>query len=77
MESKKQTPKYTAEFRERGIRLYREQRPDYTSEFKQVRAAIKRSGGPFECAERSLPGDRLEARLFPRHASCLVCSGCA
>jgi transposase-like protein len=44
MESKKQTPKYTAEFRERGIRLYREQRPDYTSEFKQVRAAIKRSG---------------------------------
>ena len=39
MESKKQTPKYTAEFRERGVRLYREQRPDYTSEFKPVRAA--------------------------------------
>ena len=39
MESRKQTPKDTAEFRERGVRLYREQRPDYTSEFKQVRAA--------------------------------------
>ena len=39
MESKKQTPKYTAEFRERGVRLCRSQRADYTSEFKPVRAA--------------------------------------
>ncbi len=40
MESrKKHTPTYTAEFRERGVRLYREHRSDYTCEFKQVRAA--------------------------------------
>lgn len=39
MDQKKRTPKYTAEFRERGVRLFREQRPDYTSEFKLVRAA--------------------------------------
>jgi hypothetical protein len=40
MESKKKhIPTYTAEFRERGVRLYREHRSDYTGEFKQVRAA--------------------------------------
>ena len=39
MESKTHTPKYTAEFRERGVQLYREQRADYTSEVKPVRAA--------------------------------------
>lgn len=33
MDQKKPTPKYTAEFRERGIRLFREQRPDHTSEW--------------------------------------------
>lgn len=27
MDQKKHTPKYKAEFRERGVRLYREQRP--------------------------------------------------
>ena len=40
MESKKQTPKYTAEFRERGVRLYREQRPDYTSDNEIGRAHV-------------------------------------
>jgi len=33
MESKKNhTPTYTAAFRERGVRLYREHRSDYTSD---------------------------------------------
>jgi transposase len=33
MESKKKhTPMYTAEFRERGVRLYREHRADYASD---------------------------------------------
>jgi hypothetical protein len=33
MESKKKpTPTYTAEFRERGVRLFREHRPDCTSD---------------------------------------------
>jgi hypothetical protein len=39
MDKKKQTPRYTAEFRERAVRLFRDQRPDYSSEFKLVRAA--------------------------------------
>ena len=38
MESKKHTPKYTAEFRERGVRLYREHRSDYTSDNAAYRA---------------------------------------
>ncbi len=65
MESKKHIPKYTAEFRERGVRLYREQRPDYTREFKQVRAAP--SNGP---------GDRLKAQnaAYRAIASKLGCS---
>jgi hypothetical protein len=65
MESKKHTPKYTPEFRERGVRLYREQRADYTSEFSRSAQRIKRSGGPFDGAERGLPRDRVEARLLP------------
>ena len=65
MESKKHTPKYTAEFRERGVRLYREQRSDYTSEFKQVRAA-----------DRTVPGDRSNAQnaAYRTIASKLGCS---
>ena len=31
MTEKKSSPKYTLEFRARGVRLFREQRPDYTS----------------------------------------------
>ena len=38
MSEKKHIPTYTAEFRERGVRLYREQRSEYSSEFKLVRA---------------------------------------
>ena len=44
MESKKQTPKYTAEFRERGVRLYREQRSDYTSDNAAYRAIASKLG---------------------------------
>ena len=44
MESKKHTPKYTAEFRERGVRLYREQRPDYTSDNAAYRAIASKLG---------------------------------
>jgi hypothetical protein len=36
------TPKYTAEFCERGVRLYREHRPDYASDT----AAYKPCNGP-------------------------------
>ena len=44
MDQKKHTPQYTAEFRERGVRLYREQRPDYASDNAAYRAiASKRS----------------------------------
>lgn len=32
MSEKKKTPSYTAEFRERGVRLYREHRADYASD---------------------------------------------
>ena len=39
MSTKKPSPQYTAEFRARGVRLFREQRADHASEFKQVRAA--------------------------------------
>lgn len=39
MESKKKpTPKYTAEFRERGVRLYRKHRTDYTNDNAAYRA---------------------------------------
>ena len=49
MEEKKPTPKYTAEFRDRGVRLYREHRWGYTSDgaaykarrsFEQYRPAM-------------------------------------
>ena len=39
MSARKHTPSYTAEFRERGVRLYREQPGEYSREFKLVRAA--------------------------------------
>ena len=32
MTEKKKTPIYSAEFRERGVRLFREQRPEYASD---------------------------------------------
>ena len=38
VDQKKPTPKYTAEFRERGVRLFREQRPEYTSDNAAYRA---------------------------------------
>jgi hypothetical protein len=42
MESKKKhTPTYTAEFRERGVRLYREHRSDYTSDNAAYRALAR------------------------------------
>ena len=45
MESKKKhTPTYTAEFRERGVRLYREHRPDYTSDNAGYRAIAAKLG---------------------------------
>jgi len=45
MESKKKhTPTYTAEFRERGVRLYREHRSDYTSENAAYRAVASKLG---------------------------------
>ncbi len=44
MEQRKPTPKYTAEFRERGVRLYREQRPDYMSDNAAYRAIASKLG---------------------------------
>jgi len=45
MESKKKpTPSYTAEFRERGVRLYRERRPDYRSDNAAYRAIASKLG---------------------------------
>ena len=45
MESKKKhTPTYTAEFRERGVRLYREHRPDYTSDNAAYRSIALKLG---------------------------------
>ena len=45
MEStKKHPPAYTAEFRERGVRLYREQRPDHTSDTAAYRAIASKLG---------------------------------
>ena len=45
MESKKKhTPTYTAEFRERGVRLYREHRSDYTSDNAAYRAVASKLG---------------------------------
>ena len=45
MEAKKKpTPTYTAEFRERGVRLYHEHRPDYTSDNAAYRAIASKLG---------------------------------
>lgn len=44
MAEKKHTPKYTAEFRERGVRLYREQRPDYASDNAACKAIASKLG---------------------------------
>ena len=45
MESKKKhTPTHTAEFRERGVRLYREHRSDYTSDNAAYRAIASKLG---------------------------------
>ena len=44
MEEKKHTPKYTAEFRERGVRLYREHRSDYASDSAAFRAIAGKLG---------------------------------
>jgi transposase-like protein len=44
MEKKNATPKYTSEFRERGVRLYREHRPDYTSDNAAYRAIASKLG---------------------------------
>jgi transposase-like protein len=50
MEEKKHTLKYTAEFRERGVRLYREHRSDYTSDS----AAYKAIAGKVGCSHDTL-----------------------
>lgn len=44
MEQKKSPPKYTAEFRERGVRLYREQRSEYPSDNAAYRAIASKLG---------------------------------
>ena len=44
MEEKKHTPKYTAEFRERGVRLYRDRRPDYVSDNAAYKAIATKLG---------------------------------
>jgi len=44
MSEKKPTPSYSAEFRERGVRLYREHRSDYTSDNKAYRAIASKLG---------------------------------
>lgn len=44
MESKTQTPKYTAAFRERGGRLYRERRADHTGDNAACRAIASKPG---------------------------------
>ena len=75
MESKKHTPKYTAEFRERGVRLYREQRPDYTSDNAAYRAIASKLGcshdtlrawciqAARDAGERSGPSSEEKARI--------------
>ncbi len=50
MTNQKHTPKYTAEFRECGVRLYREQRSDYASD----NAAYRAIGGKLGCSPDSL-----------------------
>jgi transposase len=50
MSEKKHTPTYTAEFRERGVRLYREQRSEYSSD----NAAFKAIAPKLGCSPDSL-----------------------
>jgi len=50
MREKKHTPTYTAEFRERGVRLYREQRSEYSSD----NAAFKAIAPKLGCSPDSL-----------------------
>lgn len=50
MSEKKNTPTYTAEFRERGVRLYREQRSEYSSD----NAAFKAIAPKLGCSPDSL-----------------------
>lgn len=50
MSEKKHTPTYTAEFRERGVRLYREQRSEYSSD----NAAFKVIAPKLGCSPDSL-----------------------
>jgi len=44
MSEKKKTPSYSAEFRERGVRLYREQRAEYASDNAAYRAIAPKLG---------------------------------
>lgn len=50
MKEKKYTQKYTSEFHERGVRLFREHRADYASES----AAFKAISGKLGCAPDTL-----------------------
>ena len=44
MTKKNPTPKYTPEFRERGVRLYRDQRSDYASDNAAYKAIASKLG---------------------------------
>ena len=44
MTKKAPHPKYTPEFRERGVRLYRDQRPDYASDNAAYKAIASKLG---------------------------------
>ena len=44
MEKKKSPPKYTAEFRARGVRLYKDHRVDYTSDNAAYHAIAPKLG---------------------------------
>jgi len=57
MEQKKHTPKYTAEFRARGVRLYREHRSDYASD----NAAYKAIADKLGCSHDTLRGWCIQA----------------
>ena len=50
MTQKKYTPTYTAEFRERGVRLFKENRSNYSSD----NAAYKAIGSKLGCSPDSL-----------------------
>ena len=44
MTDKKPTPQYTREFRDRGVRLFKEQRPDYASDNATYTAIASKLG---------------------------------